>query len=195
VSPALLVLSLLCLPLPWVEVRCVSSNTTVLRQSGLQATYGGYSVPGAEGPTAEKPEQGDESKDAGKAERLPPAPLVGAYALLALLGAVAGWAVGDHGWRLALVAALAFAATAALVGQVARGFPIEQGASDNQGRSRPPPPPSQPPPAGRIWIALEVRYTPWLWTALALTAAAGVTAGTELWVTTRRATQVPAPPD
>ena len=47
-SPSMLLLALLLFPLPWVEIRCNAEHPllrskAVLKQSGLQSAYGGFS--------------------------------------------------------------------------------------------------------------------------------------------------------
>src|SRR5262249_51777989 len=129
-----LVFALLMSLLPWVEIRCETTEAlgpfnkyALVTQNAWQAMLG--DTTGRPPPNLDSGGAADRQKKAlpkeGKAD-VEPAPLVGVFLAFALAGAVLGFTVPARKTRLVLMAVLCVGALGALVTQTALGFPLKK---------------------------------------------------------------------
>ena len=203
VSPTCLAAALALFLLPWTDLQC--SGTTVLTQSGLQASYGGYSVTTDDGEQlrqvieaerdAAEELQGEHiarKLDLRDRERtLFWAPMMIAYALLLATGTGVGFALRPGRQRVFLLGCCAALALLLLLVQTGVGFPperlVEAAArmaqrDANALRVEEFPVPEEVDSAEAAAPVVHVRYTPWYWLALAATSASLVALGAEWWI-------------
>lgn len=150
VRPATLVLALICFCLPWIEIRCnhPGHGLILTTQSGLQMTYGGTTTT-VNGKPVPQADRNKHSQAAGDREK--PVPLVALYGV-GLVVALGASLIGvGKSWRWVFNTLASGMAAAALVIQLALGFPLVEGISREEGG----------------WT-----YTPWFWLALAISVAA-----------------------
>ena len=108
VSPSLMLLGLIALPLPFLDIRC--QGQSVATQSGIQAMQGQHS---------EKADMGAGMKPGGAQQnkKLDAAPLVMGWAGLLAVGAIAGFLMPPSSARVSLLSLLALGAAACLIAQ------------------------------------------------------------------------------
>lgn len=173
--PATIVLALVLFCLPWLEIRCnLPHQGTVVRvettQSGLQMVYGGTTttVDGKAPTAADLKKVGQEV-----AGRDGPVPLVGVCLVGLLAALIAHFAVRDRSLRLGWTTLCSGVGAAALVVQVALGFPLVKDMPRGEGG----------------WT-----YTPWFWLALAAVIAVPMTSFMDTAEATRGGEELPSGP-
>jgi hypothetical protein len=161
-----LILALLCLCLPWLDIRCDDPNTglIVTTQSGFQMLYGG-STTTVNGKPISAADRSKHSQRAGDQEQ--PVPLVIVYAVALVVALVSSLVVADKVLRWVFATTASGIAAGALVVQVALGFPLVEGMPRGQGG----------------WT-----YTIWFWLALAFSLAAPLAS---VWERLRPVREVP----
>jgi ribosomal protein S27E len=153
VSPSFAILTFLMFFLPWVEIRCSTGDMAgkvLVSQSGAQAIYGGGKVhPALEG-------KGGETNHPGS-------PLMFLYPVLVFSAAAFGLLFAVSHWRTILVGATGGFAVMLLVWQMSIGFPLE---TEMKRELAERPTSGRDEGAGRLTaLAVETRYTAWLWIA------------------------------
>jgi DNA-directed RNA polymerase subunit RPC12/RpoP len=164
-TPSLLLLAMLTLPLPWTEVQCTGPNQqagkAIASQTGIQVLAGGLTV------RAEMEDAARRQLAPGQAgaDRLDigPAPLVAVFLVAVLIALVFALGVQPARPRAALVFAAGGSGLVALLGQIAAGFPVEQ--TLHRAFS------NLPENMRGLALLYEVRPTPWFWLAIGATAA------------------------
>jgi hypothetical protein len=154
-----ILLSLVCLCLPWIEIRCDNSrggifsgkgqDQVVTSQSGLQMTYGGFTTTVNGQPPSEQ-DRIQLIRQTGDKNFVAPAVIV--YALCLLFALAMGIFVRDWNSYRLLAGLGSLAALLALIVQLAIGFPIVEEIPRKQ--------------ASNGWS-----YTSWFWIGIAATLA------------------------
>ncbi len=115
--------ALVVLFLPWIELRC--SSEPMLTQTGIQIVYGGGTPVGAFAEMAD--ERADSPADAKRPDSAGASVLVGAAAFATVLALVFAFVALRHDRPTPLLrsGALATVALAAILAQLAIGFPVQ----------------------------------------------------------------------
>jgi hypothetical protein len=155
-----LILALVCLCLPWLDIRCDDPKVglIVTTQSGLQMLYGGTTTTVNGKPISDA----DRSKHPqSPADREKPVPLVIVYVVALVAALLSSLVVTDKLLRWVFATVASAIAAVALIVQLALGFPLVEGI----------------PRGGGGWT-----YTTWFWLALAFSLAAPIVSILErLW--------------
>ncbi len=150
IRSATLILALICFCLPWIEIRCnhLEHGLIVTTQSGLQMTFGG-STTTVKGKPVSEADRTKHSQSASDREK--PVPLMILYAAGLVVALVASLIVTATSRRWAVATLASGVAAAAMVIQLALGFPLVEGIPRGEGG----------------WT-----HTIWFWLALASSMAA-----------------------
>src|SRR5207302_913631 len=144
------ILALTCFCLPWLEIRCdhPDHGLIVTTQSGLQMTYGGTTTTVKGRPVSEA-DRRKYSQSASDREK--PVPVIILYVAGLVIALVASLSAADRARCWAIATLASGIAAAALVVQLALGFPLVEGIPRGDGG----------------WT-----HTIWFWLGLACTTAA-----------------------
>jgi hypothetical protein len=141
-SPSMLCLSLLLLPLPFLEVQCAAPmgpSMAILNQSGLQVMTGGYSI-SSRLDEFNRQMQAGLGMPAGAAQaplarkdelNVKPAYLMVGVPILFLVAVAVGLAVGRTAIRVPIVGSLIAVSLALVFVQMATGFPLDREVRDS----------------------------------------------------------------